>query len=303
MGRMGPRGPEPPQTWQAVYVAREMERLEAPFTAGLLAWVQCGPSYQPRLSDGQMKISVLLGRHAAGWRFSRQHPWLRVPARSTSVCVGDVPAGAELTGGGHFCMLILEREYLGKRWAVASTEERRRYDVAATHDPFLFHLMAEASARLRREQRLAPGYVESLAHLASVHVRERYLQERPPAVQRPPVFLAPHAEARVRAHIQTHLGEKLPLADLAAVAGVSTSHFAKAFHRSVGETPHRFLVRQRLEHARGLLRAAGGAMHLAEAAFQARFSSQSHFTRSYRSWYGLTPGEFLHQERPGGTRT
>ena len=280
-----------------------MEQLEAPFAAGLLAWVQSGPSYRPRLADGQMKISVLLGKHAAGWRSSRQHPWLRVPARSASVCVSDVPAGAELTGGGPFCMLILEREYLGKRWAAASTEERRRYDVAATHDPFLFHLAAEATARLRREQRLAPNYVESLAHLARVRVRERYLQKRPAVLERSPVFLAPHVEARVRAHIQTHLGEKLPLAALAAVAGVSTSHFAKAFHRSVGETPHRFLVRQRLEHACGLLRADRGAISLAEAAFQAGFSSQSHFTRCFRAGYGLTPGEFLHQERPGSTRT
>ena len=251
-----------------------------------------------------MKISVLLGKHTAGWRASKQHPWLRVPARSTSVCLSDVPAGAELTGAGHFCMLILEREYLGKRWAAASSEERRRYDVAATQDPFLFHLAAEASTRLRRERRLAPSYVESLAHLTSVHVRERYLQKRPAALlERPPVFLAPHAEARVRAYMQTHLSRKLPLTDLAAVAGVSTSHFAKAFRRSVGETPHRFLVRQRLEHARGLLHANREAMSLSEAAFQAGFSSQSHFTRCFRAWYGLTPGEFLHQERPGSTRT
>ncbi len=192
---------------------------------------------------------------------------------------------------------------MAPRWAASSTEERRRYDVAATHDPFLFHLAAEASARLRREQWLAPSYVESVAYLASVHVRERYLQKRPAAPERSPVFLAPHAEARVRAHIQTHLGEKLPLADLAAVAGVSTSHFAKAFHRSVGETPHRFLVRQRLKHARGLLCTNRGAMSLSEAAFQAGFSSQSHFTRCFRAWYGLTPGAFLHQERPGSTRT
>ncbi len=280
-----------------------MELLAAPFVAGSLVWVQCGPSYQPRLADGQMKISVLLGRRAAGWRASKQDPWLRVPARSTSVCVSDVPAGAELTGEGHFCMLVLDREYLGKSWAAAPCDERRRYDVAATHDPFLFHLAAEATTRLRRERRLAPGYVESLAHLASVHVRERYLQRRPAVPARPPVFLAPHAEARVRAHIQAHLADKLPLADLAAVAGVSTSHFAKAFHRSVGETPHRFLVRQRLEHACALLRVGCGTMPLAEAAFQAGFSSQSHFTRCFRARYGLPPGELLHQERLERART
>ena len=106
----------------------------------------------------------------------------------------------------------------------------------------------------------------------------------------------------MRAHIQARLGEKLPLMDLATVAGVSTSHFAKAFHRSVGETPHRFLMKQRLEYARGLLHADREAMSLSEVAFQAGFSSQSHFTRCFRAWYGQTPGEFLHQERSGSTR-
>lgn len=280
-----------------------MESLEAPFTAGSLTWVRSGPSYHPQQFNGKVKISILLGKTAAGWRSSKQHPWRRIPARSTSVCLGDVPAGAELAGGGHLCALLLEREYLGKRWAAASADERSRYDVSGAHDPYLFHLAAAAAARLRREQTLSPGYVESLALLASVHVRERYLQKRPVNPARLAVSLSPQAETRVRAHIRTHLGEKLPLAGLAAVAGVSTSHFAKAFRRSVGETPHRFLVRQRLEHACALLRADGAEMTLGEAAFRTGFSSQSHFTRCFRAWCGWTPGEFLHKERSERTRT
>ena len=105
------------------------------------------------------------------------------------------------------------------------------------------------------------------------------------------------------AHIQAHLGESLPLVELAAVAGVSTSHFAKAFRQSVGETPHRFIVRQRVEHAQKLLRGEGSEINLSEAAFQAGFSSQSHLTRCFRAVCGLTPGEFLHKERPRSTRT
>ena len=280
-----------------------MELLQAPFTAGLLTWVRYGPSHHPRRLYEQVKIGVLLGTTTARWRFSAQHPWRKLPARSTGLYLGDVGTEAELAGDGQFFALFLEREYLGKHWATASSAERSRYDVCGASDPYLFHLAAGAAARLRREQALSPRYVESVALLVSVHLRERYLQRRPAGLDRPPVVLAPHAEARVLAHIRTHLSENLPLAKLAAVAGVSTSHFARAFRASVGETPHRFIVRQRVEHARELLRARGREISLGEAAFQAGFSSQSHFTRCFHASCGLTPGAFLRKERPSGART
>ncbi len=280
-----------------------MELLQAPFSAGSLNWACYGPSYHPQRLYEQVKVGVLLGTTTARWRLSAQDPWHRLPARSFCVCMGDVGVEAELSGDGQMLTLFLEREYLGKRWAVAPHSERSRYDAGGVNDPYLFHLAVEAAARLRRKQTLSPSYVESVALLASVHVRERYLQERPAGLDRPPAALAPYAEARVLAHIRAHLGENLPLADLASVAGISTSHFARAFRVSVGETPHRFIVRQRVEHARVLLRAGGKEMSLGEAAFQSGFSSQSHFTRCFRALHGLTPGEYLRKKRPASART
>lgn len=274
-----------------------MERLQVPFAAGSLSWARYGPSHHPQQLYDQVKVGVLLGATTARWRRSAQGPWSRLPARGFCVCMGDVGVEAELAGDGQILTLFLEREYLGKRWAAAPPEERSRYNASGAGDSYLFHLGAEAATRLRRQRTLSPRYVESLAHLVSVHVHERYLHKRPETANRPSAVLAPHAEARVLAYIQAHLGGDLPLSDLAAVAGISTSHFAKAFRQSVGETPHRFIVRQRVEHAQTLLRASGSQVTLGEAAFQAGFSSQSHLTRCFRSVCGLTPGEFLHKER------
>ena len=279
-----------------------MELLQAPFTAGSLTWGRYGPSHHVQRRYDQVKVGVLLGTTTARWRWSMRHPWHRLPARSFCLCLGDEGVEAELAGDGQMLTLLLEREYLGKRWAAASPVERSRYNASGPGDPYLFHLGAEAASQLCRAQTLSARYVESLAHLVSVHVRERYLQPRSEALARPAAVLAPHVEARVLAYIQAHLGESLPLTELAAVAGASTSHFAKAFHQSVGETPHRFIVRQRVEHAQKLLRASGDKTSLGEAAFQAGFSSQSHLTRCFRAVCGLTPGEFLHKERPGSTR-
>ena len=280
-----------------------MESLQAPFAAGSLHWVRYGPSHHDERRYEQVKIGVLLGATTARWRSSGQHPWRKQPARSAGFSLGGVGAEAELTGEGQLFALFLEREYLGKRWAAATSAERSHYDVQGATDPYLFHLAAEATALLRREQVLSPRYVESVALLMSAHLCERYLQKRAASPDRPPAVLAPHAETRVLAHIRAHLGDNLPLAELAAVAGVSTSHFARAFRGSVGETPHRFIVRQRVEHARALLRADGAEMSLGEAAFQAGFSSQSHLTRCFRAVCGSTPGAFLRKERPRGART
>ncbi len=280
-----------------------MKLLAAPFAAGSLTWVRYGPSHHPPRFYDQVKIGIMLGTTTARWRVSEQHAWRTLPARSVGVYLGDVGAEAELAGDGQFFALFLEREYLGKRWATASATERSRHDVTGASDPYLFHLAAEAAARLCREQTLSPRYVESVSHLICVHLRERYLQKRSATLDRPPAWLAPHVESRVLTYIQAHLGEALPLKDLAAVAGTSPSHFARAFRQSVGETPHRFIVRRRVEHARALLGASGGKMSLGEAAFQAGFSSQSHFTRWFHAVCGLTPGEFLRKERPAGART
>lgn len=217
--------------------------------------------------------------------------------------MGNVGVESELAGEGQFFALVMEREYLGKRWAVASAAERSRYDVYGASDPYLFHLAAEAAVRLRREQELSVRYVESVATLVSVHLQERYLQRRPESLDRRPATLAPHRLTRVLAYIRAHLAEDLPLEDLAAVAGTSTSHFARAFRQSAGDTPHRFVVRQRIAYARELLRTGGREIGLVEAAYQTGFSSQSHLTRSFRAVCGMTPGEFLRKERPGSART
>ncbi len=283
-----------------------MQLLQAPFTAGSLTWERYGPSNPSRHTrrhDEQAKIFVMLGSSTAHWRAGEHQRWRRLPARSVSVCLGDVGAGAELDGEGQMFALYLDREYLGRRWAAAPDAELRRYSVSGTTDPYLFHLAAEAAARLRREQALSPQYVESVATLASVHVGDRYLRQRPTAPAPPSATLSPPAEARVLDHIRTHLDGRLPVADLAAVAGMSTGHFARAFRQSVGDTPHRFVVRQRVEHARQLLLGGGGRVGLADVAFRAGFSSQSHLTRCFRAVCGATPGELLRRKRPGGAGT
>ncbi|WP_431857144.1 helix-turn-helix domain-containing protein [Azospirillum sp.] len=102
--------------------------------------------------------------------------------------------------------------------------------------------------------------------------------------------LAPAVLRRVADFVESHLDAPLSIDDLAAVAGLSPYHFARAFKRSTGEAPHRFVLSRRIERAKALI--AAGGLPLTEVATAVGFSSQSHFTLRFREVVGLTPKRF-----------
>jgi AraC-like DNA-binding protein len=99
--------------------------------------------------------------------------------------------------------------------------------------------------------------------------------------------LSPAVTRRVCDFIEGHLDEKIRLDGLAALAGFSTDHFARAFHQSVGVPPHTFLLRRRLEHVERMLRETHAP--LSEIALATGFSDQSHLARHFRRWAGMSP--------------
>ena len=99
--------------------------------------------------------------------------------------------------------------------------------------------------------------------------------------------LSPAVTRRVCDYIEGHLDEKMRLDGLAAMSGLSTDHFARAFHRSVGMPPHTYLLRRRLEHVEHMLRETRAP--LSEIALATGFSDQSHLARHFRRWAGVSP--------------
>lgn len=90
--------------------------------------------------------------------------------------------------------------------------------------------------------------------------------------------------------------EGAALADLAADAGLSPYHFLRVFKAQTGLPPHAYRLQRQLQRARrGLL--AGLAP--AEAAADAGFADQSHFSRHFVRAYGLTPGSLRAAIRRG----
>jgi len=102
--------------------------------------------------------------------------------------------------------------------------------------------------------------------------------------------LPPRALRRVREFIEVNLAENISIQELAAIAGLSMYHFARAFKQSVGMPPHAYLVQRRVQRVQDLLTATD--LPLSEIALAAGFADQSHCARRFRQHIGVTPGSY-----------
>lgn len=96
---------------------------------------------------------------------------------------------------------------------------------------------------------------------------------------------------RLRDFMEAHLADKIVLDDLACTLNLDRFRFLKLFKRTVGMTPHAWLLRLRLEKAIEMLKTHGGES-IAEVAQAVGFFDQSHFTRAFRQAYGVAPSRF-----------
>ncbi len=100
--------------------------------------------------------------------------------------------------------------------------------------------------------------------------------------------LAPWQVKRACEKLDSDLGGKLSLRQIAAEFGLSVSHFSRAFRASTGLPPHQWLLQQRVRAAKQLMTVR--ELPLAEIAVSAGFANQSHFTRVFSAVVGVSPG-------------
>ncbi len=88
-------------------------------------------------------------------------------------------------------------------------------------------------------------------------------------------------------YINDYLDQELGLEELAAIAQLSPYRFCRSFKRSTGFTPHQYVIRQRVERAKLLLK--DGKMGISEVAVACGFTHQSHLNRHFKRLTGVTP--------------
>ncbi len=101
---------------------------------------------------------------------------------------------------------------------------------------------------------------------------------------------------RLEEHIEARLDCEIGLAELAAVAGMRSDSFARRFKASTGLAPYAYVLERRMRRAEQLL--AKPDMTLGAIAAALGFSSQSHFTTTFKRLRGTTPQVFRRKVFP-----
>ncbi len=203
--------------------------------------------------------------------------------------------------GCEFCGVRHEREAFGK--TDRDFFPRRRADAYMRDDRAVMRSgraivnrvesapEAEGSPRLVLTSKIplrdARGRVIGVAGFSRL---TEHVRERPDAVEK---------FAQVMAHIHRQPQSAMRIEDLARMAGLSVSQFGRTFRQCFGTTPHKYLLRVRVESASRLL--AETHKTITAIAAETGFHDHAHFTRSFGQVMGVPPSEYRreHQRMPG----
>ena len=164
-------------------------------------------------------------------------------------------------------------------------------------DEVIRHIGASLLNALRRPAEANQLFIDHMMLAFTAHVAEAYggLQRIAEPARG---GLASWQAKRACEKLESDLGGKLPLAQIAAGFGLSVSHFSRAFRISTGLPPHQWLLRQRVEAAKQLMTVRD--LPLSEIAISAGFANQSHFTRVFSAAVGISPAAWR-REAVGGS--
>ncbi len=144
----------------------------------------------------------------------------------------------------------------------------------------LTELKQEDSSRL---------YIESLVNVLAVHLLRQYAATKPQVT----VYeggLPRRQLLQVLDYMNDHLDHDIKLADLAALLSMSQFHFSHMFKQAIGTSPYQYLLQQRIERAKQLLKQTD--QPIMEIAFQCGFNHHSHLSQQFRRLTGMTPKAF-----------
>jgi AraC family transcriptional regulator len=135
-------------------------------------------------------------------------------------------------------------------------------------------------------------YLDSVEQALAVALVKDYAVRRPSGrIYRG--GLSPARLRKITELVHARIDEDLTLEEMAESVELSIAHFSQMFRKSTGESPHRFVLRLRVERAQQMLRAAEA--RVLDVAVACGFKTQQHFARVFRQMCGASPTEYRYE--------
>ena len=132
-------------------------------------------------------------------------------------------------------------------------------------------------------------YADSLATAMAAHVVRHY-STRKHNFRSHEDGLSPQKLTQAIEYINEHLGENLSLTAIAQEVEMSHYYFCRLFKKSTGMTAHQYLIQQRVERAKQLLKQSERTV--TDIALECGFTHPSHLAKCFHRHTGLTPTQF-----------
>jgi AraC family transcriptional regulator len=206
------------------------------------------------------------------------------PSGSLAVCPAGSDYAADIDGSGVTILVAVDPRRLALAAAEDSALDAHLVDRLSGHDQALFDLACALASDTTNAYANGPLFWNEMASAFIDGLLARHTANFDGEVRG---ALGNDVLKRLRDYIMAHLDEPIEVAALARLAGRSEFHFTRVFTRSVGTTPHRYVVHHRLQRAVELLR--DGRFGLADIAASTGFADQSHLSRWVRRVHGVSP--------------
>ena len=96
-------------------------------------------------------------------------------------------------------------------------------------------------------------------------------------------------------YIEQNFQNDITMEDIAAVCGINRSYIGKIFRNSIGRSPQEFLMNYRMVKATELLKLT--SLSIAEIGSAVGYENQLHFSRAFKTIYGISPREWRNQHK------
>lgn len=164
----------------------------------------------------------------------------------------------------------------------------------AVQDSSMEQLARMVAAALRDDTIQDGLYTDTLAQMIAVHLAQRHSAHSPQTRNAGVESMTKSKMRRMAEFIEANLDQDLTLGKMAAELSLNPLYLPKAFRKAFGQTPHRYVLRRRVERARELL--SNTEMPIAQIALASGFCSQSHLCHSFSRHFGDSPALFRRRQ-------
>ncbi|MBI4379549.1 MAG: helix-turn-helix transcriptional regulator [Nitrospinae bacterium] len=182
--------------------------------------------------------------------------------------------------------IVLDSDKFERLAGILKTELRLHYSL---QDPQLEYLVRALLLEAQNGGMNGRIFSDSLTAALSVYIASHFSA----ADNRPCQMRGGIPRIKLRSlldFIETYISTDIRLEDIAALVNLSPYHFAREFKRTVGLSPHQYILSRKIDRAKELL--GENKRSVAEIAYELGFADQSHLTRLFKRQVGITPAEY-----------